>query len=164
MEKEKVKGIPYGVASFEQLRQENSYYVDKTMYLPMLEEISNYLFLIRPRRFGKSVFVSMMRAYYDIAKADRFDTLFDGLWIKEHPTPLKNAFQIIYFDFSIVGTGSNEQELEENFNKYCGQVLDVFAEVYASFYDKGFEQEVKKESSARSKLNYRFLIKSMKGN
>ena len=49
-------------------------------------------------------------------------------------------------------------------NKYCGQVLDVFAEVYASFYDKGFEQEVKKESSARSKLNYRFLIKSMKGN
>ena len=124
----------------------------------MLEEISNYLFLIRPRRFGKSVFVSMMRAYYDIAKADRFDTLFDGLWIKEHPTPLKNAFQIIYFDFSIVGTGSNEQELEQNFNKYCGQVLDVFAEVYASFYDKGFEQEVKKESSARSKLNYRFLI------
>lgn len=73
MEKEKVKGIPYGVASFEQLRQENSYYVDKTMYLPMLEEISNYLFLIRPRRFGKSVFVSMMRVYYDIAKADRFD-------------------------------------------------------------------------------------------
>ena len=134
------------------------------MYLPMLEEISNYLFLIRPRRFGKSVFVSMMRAYYNIAKADRFDTLFDGLWIKEHPTPLKNAFQIIYFDFSIVGTGSNEQELEQNFNKYCGQVLDVFAEVYASFYDKGFEQEVKKESSARSKLNYRFLIKSMKGN
>ena len=78
----------------------------------MLEEISNYLFLIRPRRFGKSVFVSMMQAYYDIAKADRFDMLFDGL-----------AFQIIYFDFSIVGTGSNEQELEQNFNKYCQQIL-----------------------------------------
>ena len=63
MEKEKVKGIPYGVANFEQLRQENSYYVDKTMYLPLLEDMGNYLFLIRPRRFGKSVFVSMMQAY-----------------------------------------------------------------------------------------------------
>ena len=93
------------------------------MYLPLLEDMGNYLFLIRPRRFGKSVFVSMMQAYYDIAKADRFDMLFDGLWIKEHPTPLKNAFQIIYFDFSIVGTGSNEQELEQNFNKYCQQIL-----------------------------------------
>ena len=83
MEKAAIKGIPYGVASFEQVRSENRYYIDKTMYLPLLEEASNYLFLIRPRRFGKSVFVSMMQAYYDIAKADRFETLFDGLWIKE---------------------------------------------------------------------------------
>ena len=163
MEQSKVKGIPYGVANFEQLRNENLYYVDKTMYLPLLENMSNYLFLIRPRRFGKSVFVSMMRDYYDIAKADRFDTLFDGLWIKEHPTPLKNAFQVIYFDFSIVGTGFNEQELEQNFNKYCCQVLDVFAEIYAGFYDDGFEQAVKQESSARSKLNYINLHAHKKG-
>lgn len=65
---EKVKGLPYGVARFEQVRSENLYYVDKTMYLPLLEETGNYLFLIRPRRFGKSVFVSMMEAYYDIFK------------------------------------------------------------------------------------------------
>ena len=58
MEKKEVKGIPYGVASFEQVQRENRYYVDKTMYLPLLEEANNYLFLIRPRRFGKSVFVS----------------------------------------------------------------------------------------------------------
>ena len=62
MEKTAIKGIPYGVANFEQVRSENRYYVDKTMYLPLLEEASNYLFLIRPRRFGKSVFVSMMQA------------------------------------------------------------------------------------------------------
>ncbi|MDN0077858.1 AAA family ATPase [Bacteroides gallinaceum] len=163
MEQVKVKGIPYGVANFEQLRNENLYYVDKTMYLPLLENMSNYLFLIRPRRFGKSVFVSMMRDYYDTAKADRFDTLFDGLWVKKHPTPLKNAFQVIYFDFSIVGTGFNEQELEQNFNKYCCQVLDVFAEIYAGFYDDGFEQAVKQESSARSKLNYINLHAHKKG-
>lgn len=57
---ENVKRIPYGIASFEQVRNDNAYYVDKTMYLPMLEETGNYLFLIRPRRFGKSLFVSMM--------------------------------------------------------------------------------------------------------
>ena len=62
-----VKGIPYGVARFEEVRDKNRYYVDKTMYLPLLEETNDYLFLIRPRRFGKSVFVSMMQAYYDIA-------------------------------------------------------------------------------------------------
>ena len=64
---EKVKGLPYGVARFEEVRNENFYYVDKTMYLPLLEATSKYLFLIRPRRFGKSMFVSMMEAYYDIA-------------------------------------------------------------------------------------------------
>lgn len=62
-----VKGIPYGVARFEEVRDENFYYVDKTRYLPLLEDTGKYLFLIRPRRFGKSVFVSMMQAYYDIA-------------------------------------------------------------------------------------------------
>ena len=128
-----VKNIPYGVANFEQLRNENLYYVDKTMYLPLLENMSNYLFLIRPRRFGKSVFVSMMQAYYDIAKADRFDTLFDGLWIKEHPTPLKNAFQMIYFDFSIIS--ARQCKLENSFNDYCGIVMDSFIKRYQQYYD-----------------------------
>ena len=50
-----VKGIPYGISNFEQVRNEGKYYVDKTMYLPLLEETGNYLFLIRPRRFGKAV-------------------------------------------------------------------------------------------------------------
>lgn len=113
--------IPYGIARFEQVRDENAYYVDKTSYLPLLEETGNYLFLIRPRRFGKSVFVSMLQAYYDIAKADRFDTLFDGLWIQQHSTPLKNVFQVIYFDFSLIGAGFGE--LEENFNTYCAMKL-----------------------------------------
>ena len=64
MEKTSIKGIPYGVARFEEVRNENFYYVDKTMYLPLLESASKYLFLIRPRRFGKSVFVSMILMRY----------------------------------------------------------------------------------------------------
>ena len=159
---EAVKGIPYGVARFEEVRNENFYYADKTMYLSLLEETGKYLFLIRPRRFGKSIFVSMMRAYYDIAQADKFDRLFGGLWIHEHPTPLKNSFQVIYFDFSLIG-GRDEQELETNFNRYCGQVLDVFAEIYAGYYDEGFVQEVKSTPDARSKLNCISLQAHKKG-
>ena len=151
---DKVKGIPYGVASFEQLRKENAYYVDKTMYLPIAEEMNNYLFLIRPRRFGKSVFVSMMRAYYDIARAGSFDALFEGLWIHEHPTPLKNAFQIVYFDFSLIGVGDGMADLSRRFNSYCGMVLDLFADTYAKYYGEGFAGKVKGFETASDKLNY----------
>ena len=150
MEKAAIKGIPYEVASFEQVRSENRYYIDKTMYLPLLEEASNYLFLIRPRRFGKSVFVSMMQAYYDIAKADRFDTLFDGLWIQEHPTPLKNAFQVIYFDLSLAGAGM--ERLEYTFNDYCCAELDSFMKQYKDFYDEATFAKVLAEKDAASKL------------
>ena len=150
MEKATIKGIPYGVARFDEVRNENFYYVDKTMYLPLLENTSKYLFLIRPRRFGKSVFVSMMQEYYDIAKADRFDTLFDGLWIKEHPTPLKNAFQVIYFDFSLAGAGM--EKLEYTFNDYCCKVLDRFIERYRSYYDEKFFDEVQSTTDAANKL------------
>ena len=146
MEKAAIKGIPYGVARFDEVRNENFYYVDKTMYLPLLENASKYLFLIRPRRFGKSVFVSMMQAYYDIAKADRFDMLFDGLWIQEHPTPLKNAFQVIYFDFSLAGAGM--ERLEYTFNDYCCKVLDRFIERYRSYYDEKFFDEVQSATDA----------------
>ena len=150
MEKAKVKGIPYGVARFEDIRRDNLYYIDKTMYLPLLEETSNYLFLIRPRRFGKSVFVSMMQAYYDIDKADRFDDLFGGLWIQQHPTPLKNAFQVIYFDFSMVEAGMDQ--LEYTFNNYCGAELDSFIKRYKSYYDAETFEKVLAEQDAASKL------------
>ena len=145
-----VKGIPYGVARFEEVREKNRYYVDKTMYLPLLEDTGDYLFLIRPRRFGKSVFVSMMQAYYDIAKADKFDRLFDGLWIHEHPTPLKNSFQVIYFDFSQAGAGM--ERLEYTFNDYCSKQLDRFIERYRSYYDEDFFREVKSTTDAANKL------------
>lgn len=121
------------------------------MYLPLLEDTSNYLFLIRPRRFGKSVFVSMMEAYYDIAKADRFDTLFDGLWIQEHPTPLKNSFQVIYFDFSKANNGLGDLEL--NFNNYCSEVLDTFINRYRDFYSEQAYHKIISTNDAGVKLN-----------
>ena len=147
---ETVKGIPYGLPDFMQVRKQNAYYVDKTMYLPMLEAESNYLFLIRPRRFGKSLFVSMMRAYYDLSMADRFDELFGGLWIHEHPTPLKNSYQIIYFDFSQAGAGTDR--LEYTFNDYCCTELDAFILKYEHLYEERTVRIILESKDAASKL------------
>ena len=73
---ENVKRVPYGVSDFVKVVERNQYYVDKTMYLPLLEDEADNLFFIRPRRFGKSVFISMLHAYYDLRTQDRFDAWF----------------------------------------------------------------------------------------
>ena len=83
-----IKRIPYGMSDFKQLRREGLYFVDKTMFLPVMEDADHFLFLVRPRRFGKSIFLSMMRAYYDVNERDNFDKLFEELWIAEHPRAL----------------------------------------------------------------------------
>ena len=80
------KALPYGISDFGRIRRENYYLVDKSSFITKLEETASFLFLIRPRRFGKSLFLSMLRYYYDIAEKDNFQELFKGLWIAEHPT------------------------------------------------------------------------------
>lgn len=149
---EDVKRIPYGVSNFVDVVEQNQYYVDKTMYLPLLEQQPDSLFLIRPRRFGKSIFLSMLRAYYDIAQKAKFQKRFKDLWIGEHPTPLQGQYQILFLDFSRAsgGTGS----LAENFNRYCGMVMDVFGKVYEPYYFPGFAQKMEEQPDFVSKLNY----------
>lgn len=128
MEQNQVKRIPYGVQDFVQAREQNFYYVDKTMYLPVLESSPNYLFFIRPRRFGKSVFLSMMHAYYDCKTRDKFQQWFGDLWIGRHPTPLQGRYQILHLDFS--QAGGKIEKLEENFNTYCNIMLNEFMDAY----------------------------------
>ena len=136
--------LPYGIAGFEDLRRKNRYYADKTMYIPRLEDAGDFLFLIRPRRFGKSVFLSMLRCYYDMAGQQEFDTLFDGLWIKDHPTELRGRYQVMYFDFSQVLTGAGT--LADEFNRYCSEQLISFARKYAHLYDSDFVGEVSRQA------------------
>lgn len=85
---QQAKRVPYGVSDFKSVIEQNQYYVDKTMFLPELEKQPNNLFFIRPRRFGKSIFLSMLYSYYDCNQEDCFETLFGSLWIGSHPTPL----------------------------------------------------------------------------
>ena len=91
--------IPYAVADFIDLRERGFYYVDKTDYIPKLEDYNAPVFL-RPRRFGKSLLVSTLACYYDRTKAHRFEELFGGTWIGNHPTKEHNSYMIIRYDFS----------------------------------------------------------------
>ncbi|MBO5181756.1 MAG: ATP-binding protein [Paraprevotella sp.] len=149
---EDVKRIPYGVSNFVEVVEQNQYYVDKTMYLPLLEEQPSNLFFIRPRRFGKSIFLSMLRAYYDIAQKDKFERRFGKLWIGSRPTPLQGKFQVLFLDFSRVG--GLDRTLAENFDDYCCGGLDDFASIYEPYYYPGFEQEMKAQYGTTNKLNF----------
>lgn len=85
------KLIPYGICNFKQVRSENKYLVDKTMYFEQMELAGNFLFLVRPRRFGKSLFLSTLEAYYDINEKDNFETLFKGFYVADHPTGMEEV-------------------------------------------------------------------------
>ena len=132
----KIKQLPYGVSDFESVIRDNLYYVDKTMYIPLLEEQPRNLMFIRPRRFGKSLLLSMLKTYYDKAKKDQFEEIFGSLWIGKHPTPLMGRYQVMHLDFSQIG-GSID-ELEKRFNEYLCYKLDAFVNKYADDYPEYF--------------------------
>lgn len=131
-----VKQLPYGVADFETVMKDNLYYVDKTMYIPLLEEQPHNLMFIRPRRFGKSLLLSMLRTYYDKAKKDQFEEIFGSLWIGKHPTPLMGRYQVMHLDFSQIG--GTIDELEKKFDEYLCYRLDAFVRKYADDYPAYF--------------------------
>jgi len=104
------KKIPYGISNYESLRTENYVYVDKTRFIEQIEnEPTKYHFLIRPRKFGKSLFLSTLRHYYDVCSADKFDVLFGDLYIGKNPTPKRNSLFIMKFSFSGLDTSSVEK-------------------------------------------------------
>lgn len=147
-----IKGIPYGISDFNRIINENYYFVDKTPYLPLLEQMPSYLFLIRPRRFGKSLFLNMMRTYYDILQKDHFDEYFGHLWIGNHPTNQRNRFQVLHFDFSKANLGRGT--LEENFNSYCNLQLKDFLRYYAQFYENEGIERILENDDAAVKLQW----------
>ena len=132
----KIKQLPYGVSDFESVIRDNLYYVDKTMYIPMLEEQPRNLMFIRPRRFGKSLLLSMLKTYYDKAKKDQFEEIFGSLWIGKHPTPLMGRYQVMHLDFSQIG--GTIDELEKRFDEYLCYRLDAFVNKYADDYPNYF--------------------------
>ncbi|EMT40074.1 MULTISPECIES: ATP-binding protein [Thermoanaerobacter] len=110
-----MKKIPYGMSNFRAMREEGYLYVDKTMYIEKIENLnSKYLFFIRPRRFGKSLFLSTLENYYDINNEKDFEKLFGDLYIGKNPTKLKNSYMILKLNFSGLNT-ENKDQLKESF-------------------------------------------------
>ena len=152
MEQNSIKDIPYGLSDYESLTRDNSYYVDKTHFIPLIEQEARYLFLIRPRRFGKTLLINMLAAYYDINNADRFEELFGERWIYEHPTSLRAKFMILRFNFSAVN--STPGRLEESFEKHCTEQFVEFANNYEHLFQPGFREELMSRTPASTRLQY----------
>jgi hypothetical protein len=117
--------IPYAISNYESIRLEGFEYVDRTSRIPLTEDAGKYLLFLRPRRFGKSLWLSTLKNYYDIAKADVFDQLFEGTWIYDNPTELHNQYFVLKFDFSCVDC--TDDNVEQNLNIHINDCIRRFA-------------------------------------
>ena len=124
----KPKRIPYGMMNFEHVRRDNCYYVDKTRFIEKIEDANKYFFFIRPRRFGKSLTLSMLAHYYDINMKDRFEELFGDLYIGSHPTPERNQYLILTLNFAAIH--ADLDHYKEEMDRYCSRVFDLFCYQY----------------------------------
>ena len=135
-----MKALPYGISDFPRIRCEDYYYVDKSRFIEILERQPPYLFLIRPRRFGKSLFLAMLEAYYSIDYAGRFEELFGELYIGQHPTKRHNSYMVLRFNFSEVS--SKLEFVDRSFCEYCCMVMKNFILKYEHLLGSGIWEVV----------------------
>lgn len=140
-----IRLLPYGQSDFAKIRKENKYYVDKTMFIPALEEYSFQMFL-RPRRFGKSLMLNMLGAYYDVAMKDDFDMLFGDLYIGKNPTENRNKYLILKFNFSKVDP--DKKNVNASFNNLVLATLTSFAEKYVRLLPEKTVEIIRAQSNS----------------
>ena len=121
--------FPYGIADFRTIRNEGYFYVDRTDRIPLIEQAGKQLVFLRPRRFGKSLWLSTLENYYDLARANDFEPLFGGLKIGQNPTPLHNRYFILKLNFSVVNPEGDHaairRALYQNINDEIGDFNPV---------------------------------------
>ena len=147
---EKTRPILYGVADYALLRQKNAWFVDRTAKIRDLEA-TRYTVFLRPRRFGKSLLLSMLEYYYDVAFADRFDELFDGTDIGANPTDEHGQYLVLKFDFSAVS--KEPSKVQDDFDFYVSLCCDTFARKYDSLLPAGLASRILGASGMSMKLN-----------
>jgi len=143
-----IKELPYGIADYQLIRSENYYYVDKTPYLPTIKKAGRYLFFIRPRRFGKSLLLSMMETYYDVMYKENFEKFFKGTWIYDHPTEDRGAYLILKFNFSLVDPDLHR--IETSFLTHVQGVALSFARKYNDLLPANRDYFVRTVEESRS--------------
>ena len=152
--------IPYGWADFEAMRVERCLYVDKTRFLHELEQ-ERFAFLIRPRRFGKSCWVSLLENYYDRNRADRFETLFADTDVGRQPTSNRHRYVILRFDFSAFD--DTLETLRERFETYCLIVLRYALEDHGDLFPEPVIDRILAHPSIDGKLNELFKFAAKHG-
>ncbi|CAK8713641.1 AAA-ATPase-like domain-containing protein [Candidatus Electrothrix laxa] len=150
--------IPYGLSNFKDVITEEYLYIDKTASIEQLENQGKFNILLRPRRFGKSLFLSTLWHYYDSRYADAFDTLFNGLYIGSNPTPLKNSYQMLFMQFSGINT-DNADTIRQGFDHEVRTDLLDFLQCYG-YPDEVFKLLDRQPSSSLMKT----FFKIVKGN
>ena len=146
-----MKKIPYGMTNFADImRNDSHYYVDKTMYIQKIEDAHPFFFFIRPRRFGKTLMMEMLKAYYDIDRKSEWEELFGGLYVGSHPTPLRSSYLVLGLDFSIIDGGLNDYR--KSMDEICRIDFEYFAERYEHLLPEGFLTKLKSCDGAVSQL------------
>jgi len=146
------KRIPYGMMNFVDIRKDNCYFVDKTRFIPVLEQANKFFFFIRPRRFGKSLTMSMLKHYYDVQAKNRFEELYGDLYIGQHPTPERNSYLIIQLNFSVVDADLNNYR--RSLDAHCNTRFNYFCDVYADYLPKGMKEEMNRKDGAVKQLDF----------
>ena len=146
------KRIPYGMQNFEDVIKEDCYYVDKTPFIEQIEESNKYFFFIRPRRFGKTLTLSMLENYYDINKKDKFEEIFGKLYIGQNPTPEHSTYLIIHLNFAEVAAGLDDYK--DGLDNHCRLVFNFFCDIYAHILPAGTKEGLQQEPDAVSKLRF----------
>ena len=154
--KEEAKRIPYGMMNFVAVREDNCYYVDKTRFIEKVEKANKFFFFIRPRRFGKSLTMSMLRHYYDINQTDKFDSLYGDLYIGKHPTPNHNKYLIIYLNFAVVNAdlGNYRSALDA----HCRTEFTILCDRYSSLLPSNLKENLMKEDGAVKQLDILYKV------
>ena len=138
--------------NFEDVIKEDCYYVDKTPFIEDIEDSNMYFFFLRPRRFGKSLTISMLENYYDINKKDKFDEIFGKLYIGENPTPEHNSYLIIHLNFAIIVGDLNDYK--HGMDNYCRTQFNYFVDVYSHLLPEGTKEGLNQQEDAVNQLNY----------
>ena len=130
-----MKKLPKGISNYQELIEQDYYYVDKTRYIEKLENLEDKrIMFLRPRKFGKTLFTSVLENYYDWLKKEKFEELFGETYIGKNPTKLKNSYYILKFNFSGISTDTQEATIK-GFKKEVASSIKVFVERYGlDFY------------------------------
>ena len=148
-----LRKVPYGESDFKKVIKEDYLFVDKSKYIETLENDASYQFFIRPRRFGKSLFLSMLSNYYDINNKAEFEELFGDLYIGKNPTPKKTSYFVLRLDFSNIATDKGKLNLIDSFEKNIIDSVEDFMNKYEKMLNfSGDKQEYK--NSSFSAINY----------